>query len=143
MTETPSVKVSNNARSKEELQGVLDDVSEELGVRAEDGHRILMESTEPPFEIVVHVADIINALGVIGGGVAVCASLYKKLQKRIKDRRVQVLFDAPGPKGKGLRYPLSPDTTKEAVAKIAYDCAREVEDAGRMRFWIGEPMDDL
>lgn len=134
----PVVKVSNNARSAEELDGILNDVSEVLGFPAENGNRIFLESAEPPFEIIIRVAEIIDALGVIGKGVSVCARLYERLKKRVKGRRVQILFEAPGPNGKGIVYPVDPETPNEAIAKIAYDCQREVEPPSKTRFWFGD-----
>jgi hypothetical protein len=136
------VRVSSNAESPDELQGVLDDISEVLGVPAEPGGMVLLESGEPPFEAIIHLAEIIDALGVLAdgvkGGAKICASLYEKLRKRYKGRRVQVLFEAPDPSGKRIHYPVKDDTPNDAVEKIAYDCAREVENSGPMRFWIGE-----
>ena len=135
------VRVSTNAESPDELQGVLEDVSQVLGVRAERGGIVRLESGEPPFEAIIHVADIINALDAllkVAGGVSICASLYRRLRQRFNGRRVQVLFEAPDPSGRPIHYPVKDETPNDAVEKIAYDCAREVENGGPMRFWIGE-----
>jgi hypothetical protein len=133
-----TVKVSNNARSADELQEVLKDVGAVLGVPAEPGSRILLESGQPPFEIIVDIARIIDAVGVVFVGAAKCSELYKRLRLRIVDRRVQILFAAPGIDKKTLLYPVHDDTPNEAIMQIASDCKRKTLAGGSMRFWVHE-----
>jgi hypothetical protein len=120
----------------EEVENALSDISEVLGVPTREGYRVLLESIEPPVNVILNVADFINAIGVLYGAGSVCKRLYDKLSPRI-ERRLQIMFEVRDATH-NVRYSVAPETPDGAIAMIAGDSNREVKGDGRMRFWIEE-----
>lgn len=118
-------------------------VSEVLQVDAEyNGERILLDSVEPPLAIVVHIAEIVGAIGTLYGAgkgtVNVAKRLYEKITGHFPERHMQISLGSNSPDGLHVRYPIDPNTSDAAIQAIATDITRKVNGDGRIRFLFEE-----
>jgi hypothetical protein len=138
MEETATV--ANNARDPDELSATLAIVSEVLGVPAVAGKRVLLESAEPPYQVIIDAIGVAGALASLyaAAGGPTCADLYNRVRKLASDRKVQVHFEARRPGRPTIRYITNERTPDRALAAIVADSEREVPDPKSFRWWIEE-----
>jgi hypothetical protein len=132
--------VANNARDKEELAASLAIVSEVLGVPAVAGKRVLLESAEPPYQLIIDYFSVAGALASIytAAGGPTCPELYKRVRKLVTYRKVQIHFEAPRVGQPTIRYITNDATPERALAAIRTDSERGVPDPKSFRWWIQE-----
>ena len=115
-------------------------MSEVLGVPAVAGKRVLLESAEPPYQVVIDAIGVAGALASLytAAGGPTCAELYKRLRYTVPYRKVQVFFEARRTGQPPIRYITNDATPDRALAAIEADSKRQVPDPKSFRWWIEE-----
>jgi hypothetical protein len=123
---------------RDELDRALSDISELFGVPAAEGGRVLLDSAEPPVNVIIDITSILGSIASVLTITDFSARLYKKLRERSKNRGLVVLLQVGDHKSTSIRYAIAPDTPNDAVAKISEDYDRDVKDLARRRYYVDE-----
>lgn len=132
--------VSDNAENAAQRAAILETVSEVLGVPAIHHRDRLLESGEPPLQVVIDIIGIAGALAslyMLGGGPTM-RELYERMRRLAPKRKVGVYFEARGEGLPTIQYITAPETPNEALAAMVEDSKREVPDPKSFRWWYDE-----